>query len=127
VASGSSRPGRVVDLQTFQRSLTAHAPPAGLSPLLEALWYERHGRVAARPDEPAPSGRSAYADRQWSRAHEIAQDDTTDAAWVHAYLHRREGDQSNAAYWYRRAGKPIARGSLDEEWRTIVEALLAGG
>jgi hypothetical protein len=46
---------------------------------------------------------------------------------VHAYLHRKEGDESNAAYWYRRAGKPIARGSLDEEWTGIAAALLDNG
>jgi hypothetical protein len=73
--------------------------------LLRALWHERRG--------------------DWARAHEITQDiDTPDAAWVHAYLHRREGDPSNAAYWYRHAGKPIERGSLDDEWRDIVSALL---
>jgi hypothetical protein len=94
-----------VDFQTFERSLTAHAPPPGVSDLLVSLWYERRG--------------------DWTRAHEIAQDvESADAAWVHAYLHRREGDQSNAAFWYRRAGKPVARGSLDDEWRAIVAALL---
>ena len=69
------------------------------------MWHERRG--------------------DWTKAHEIAQDDDSrDAAWVHAYLHRREGDQSNAAYWYRQAAKPVIRGSLDQEWREIVEALL---
>lgn len=48
-------------------------------------------------------------------------------AWVHAYLHRREGDQSNAAYWYRHAGKPVTHGNLDEEWHAIVQALLIAG
>jgi hypothetical protein len=115
-----------VDLQTFERSLTGDAPPAGVPDLLVALWHERRCRVAMRPDGSALARRSASADRPWTRAHEIAQDiETADAAWVHAYLHRREGDQSNAAYWYRRAGKPVARGSLDGEWRAIVTALLA--
>jgi hypothetical protein len=95
-----------VNLHTFEASLTANAPPAGASDVLAALWHEGRG--------------------DWTRAHEIAQDlETADAAWVHAYLHRREGDQSNAAYWYRRAGKPVARGDLVDEWRAIVEALLA--
>lgn len=94
-----------MDLQTFERSLTAKAPPAGVSAPLEALWHERAG--------------------DWTRAHDIVEDiETAAAAWVHAYLHRREGDQSNAAYWYRRAGKRVVRGSLDEEWRAIVIALL---
>ena len=94
-----------MSLKEFEHSLTAPAPPAGLCPALQALWHERRG------------------DRE--RAHEIAQDmDSRDAAWVHAYLHRREGDQSNAAYWYRHAAKPVMHGSLDQEWREIVEALL---
>jgi hypothetical protein len=89
----------------FEASLQESTPPAGVPGALEALWYERRG--------------------DWHRAHEIAQDIAgTDGSWVHAYLHRREGDHSNAAYWYRRAGKPVARGNLDEEWRAIVEALL---
>jgi hypothetical protein len=70
------------------------------------LWHERNG--------------------DWTKAHEIAQDiDGRDAAWVHAYLHRREGDLPNAAYWYRQAGKPVEKGDMDQEWRVIVGALLA--
>jgi hypothetical protein len=96
-----------VDVLSFEQSLTHTAPPAGLSLLLEALWHERRG--------------------DWDRAHDITQDiDGPDAAWVHAYLHRREGDQSNAAYWYRQAARPAMRGTLDNEWRSIVEALLRG-
>jgi hypothetical protein len=61
----------------------------------------------------------------WARAHESAQQDEGIAgSWVHAYLHRKEGDQSNAAYWYNRAGKPVCREPLDVEWVGIVEALL---
>jgi hypothetical protein len=92
-------------LSEFEESLNGPAPPAGLSPALEALWHERRG--------------------DWERAHEITQDiDSREAAWVHAYLHRREGDQPNAAYWYRHAARPVRHGSLDQEWRDIVEALL---
>ena len=92
-------------LGDFERSMTGDAPPEGVSPLVRALWHDRRG--------------------EWTRAHEITQDiDTTDAAWVHAYLHRREGDLSNAAYWYRQAGKPVERGALDEEWTAIVSDLL---
>lgn len=92
-------------LERFEHSLSGHAPPDGLTPALQALWHERRGN--------------------WDRAHTIAQDDEgEDAAWVHAYLHRREGDTSNAAYWYRRAARPAAYGSLDEEWRVIVRTLL---
>jgi hypothetical protein len=97
-----------VDLATFERSLSNTTPPRGLSRLLAALWHERRG--------------------DWQQAHEIAQAiDDAEGAWVHAYLHRREGDRSNAAYWYRRAGQPVASGGLDEEWRVIVSALLAAG
>jgi hypothetical protein len=89
----------------FQRSLDVPTPPADLSPALLALWHDgRH---------------------DWERAHEVAQDihDET-GSWVHAYLHRKEGDASNAQYWYRRAGVRPASNSLEAEWRTIVEALL---
>lgn len=62
----------------------------------------------------------------WNRAHEVAQDvDNTDGAWVHAYLHRKEGDPGNAAYWYSRAGRPVARGDLAEEWQAIVSEMLS--
>jgi hypothetical protein len=94
-----------MDVVAFERTLTEGAPPGGVSVLLKALWHERKG--------------------DWTRAHEIAQDiDTPEAAWVHAYLHRREGDTSNAGYWYRQAGKPVNRRDMDEEWRAIVAALL---
>jgi hypothetical protein len=92
-------------LTAFEASLTNSAPPPNLHPLVLALWHERRG--------------------DWRRAHEIAQDiDGDDAAWVHAYLHRREGDLPNARYWYCHAGKPPENGSLDDEWRVIAEALL---
>ena len=73
-------------------------------PLL-ALWWDGRGN--------------------WDKAHEVAQDvEDTDGAWVHAYLHRKEGDASNAGYWYRRAGRPVAGGDLKEEWERIVLTLL---
>ena len=72
---------------------------------LQALWFAGRG--------------------DWELAHEIAQaDDSREAAWVHAYLHREEGDTSNAAYWYRRAGRPAYTGDLRTEWETIVRELL---
>jgi hypothetical protein len=62
----------------------------------------------------------------WTKAHESAQqDEGPEGSWVHAYLHRKEGDSSNAAYWYGRAGKPVFRGSFEEEWRQIVSTLIA--
>jgi hypothetical protein len=94
-----------VDLSDFEASLRQPIPPSGLPETLEALWHERRG--------------------DWDRAHQIAQDIAgSEGSWIHAYLHRREGDQSNAAYWYRQAGQTVARGDLDDEWRAIVEALL---
>ena len=95
-------------LDEFEQSTSAAAPPDGLTPALTALWHD------ARDD--------------WTRAHTVAQDiDDETGAWVHAYLHRKEGDQGNAAYWYRRAGRAIASGSLTNEWRQIVRALLTAG
>lgn len=64
----------------------------------------------------------------WAKAHEIAQDvDGADGAWVHAYLHRKEGDVGNAAYWYRRAGRRVAAGDLRVEWEGIVGEMLGRG
>jgi hypothetical protein len=61
----------------------------------------------------------------WKRAHESAQQDEGPAgSWVHAYLHRKEGDSSNAGYWYTRANKMPAKDSLQHEWQAITEALL---
>lgn len=89
----------------FKASLSAPAPPAGLTPALQALWWDARG--------------------DWERAHASAQDDESPAgSWVHALLHRREGDLSNAGYWYRRAGRPVGQGPLDTEREAIVAALL---
>lgn len=60
----------------------------------------------------------------WETAHRIVQEiHTPEAAWIHAYLHRVEGDLGNAAYWYRRAGKPECRAPLETEWQAIYNAL----
>jgi hypothetical protein len=94
-----------MDLATFRASLAQSEPPAGLITALQALWLEAKG--------------------DFDGAHELAQSADRDGGdWVHAYLHRKEGDLGNAAYWYRRAGKPIAKGSLEEEWAAIAETLL---
>lgn len=90
----------------FRTSLGASAPPEKAGPLLTALWHDAKG--------------------DWQRAHEIVQEEEgAEAAWVHAYLHRKEGDLSNAGYWYRRAGRPVSKASLEDEWETIVSAFLA--
>jgi hypothetical protein len=92
-------------LDDFRQSLTATAPPPGLTPALVGLWWDARG--------------------DWLRAHESAQsDEGPEGSWVHAYLHRKEGDQGNAGYWYRRAGKPLCRESLDAEWLSVVRGLL---
>jgi len=92
-------------LDDFRKSRTATEPPAGLTHALAGLWWDAKG--------------------DWTRAHESAQqDEGKDGSWVHAYLHRKEGDQGNAAYWYRRAGKPVCGEPLDAEWLSIVRDLL---
>ena len=87
----------------------------------------RASLAAAEPSEPAPPLRALWWDGKgdWDRAHDAAQEgDDRDCAWVHAYLHRKEGDLANARYWYSRAGKPVPAGSLDEEWSDLVGSLL---
>ena len=91
----------------FRASLSDAAPAAELDPPLAALWWAAKG--------------------QWDEAHKIVQaEETADAAWVHAYLHRVEGDLGNAGYWYRQAQKPVAQDALEAEWERIVSALLGG-
>ena len=95
-------------LAEFKATLAASAPPADLGAPLVALWHDGRG--------------------DWETAHGVAQDiDDRTGAWIHAYLHRKEGDAGNAAYWYRRAGRPVASNSLAAEWEEIATALLAGG
>jgi hypothetical protein len=92
-------------LEEFRHSLMREEPPSHLSLALAGLWWDAKGN--------------------WKQAHESAQQDEGPAgSWVHAYLHRKEGDTSNAGYWYRRADKPPARNSLEQEWTEIAEALL---
>ncbi len=95
-----------MEFSIFKQSLSEKAPPPNLSLALQGLWH------AAKGD--------------WDTAHECAQaQDDEQGAWVHAHLHRQEGDLGNAAYWYRRAGKPVATASLGKEWESLVQALLA--
>ena len=94
-----------MNVEEFHKSLTDNRPPQDLNLPLAALWWDAKG--------------------DWQKAHESAQRDEGPAgAWVHAYLHRKEGDLSNAGYWYRQAGKPQARESLAEEWAEIVQSLV---
>jgi len=95
----------MTQLNDFVATLNDDKPDSALPPLLQALWYEAHG--------------------DWDRAHEITQkQDSPDAAWVHAYLHRKEGDLGNARYWYRRARHEEPVASLEEEWRAIAATLI---
>ena len=92
----------------FIASLDGAAPAPGLNAPLAGLWW------AAKGD--------------WDQAHRIVQDESSrDAAWVHAYLHRVEGDLGNAGYWYRQAGQVAAKDSLDAEWQRIAAKLLEAG
>ena len=92
----------------FKATLSNAAPAPNLAPPLAALWWAAKGN--------------------WDQAHKIVQDeDDANSAWVHAYLHRVEGDLGNAGYWYRQAGKAVAKDSLEDEWERIVATLMEGG
>jgi hypothetical protein len=94
-----------MDLAAFRASLDGAAPPAGLGLPLQALWWDAKG--------------------DWDKAHECAQaDEGADGSAVHAYLHRVEGDLSNAGYWYRRAGRSARTDALAEEWEALAGELL---
>ena len=96
-------------LEEFEASIATGREPAGLPLALRALWWARSG--------------------DWDRAHALAQQEKTpdgarDGAWVHAYLHRVEGDLANAGFWYRRADRAVHTGALEAEWREIAQEML---
>lgn len=92
-------------LIAFKASLSSQAPPDELSPQLKSLWYDGKG--------------------DWHRAHSLVDHlDDAASARVHAYLHRKEGDISNADYWYRRAQKTRPDISLNAEWEQLVNYFL---
>lgn len=93
-------------LKDFESSLSAKMPPSSLHLALQALWWDAKG--------------------DWAAAHACAQQDEGNPLcdWVHAYLHRKEGDASNARYWYRQSGKRMPAVSMDDEWRAIAESML---
>ena len=94
-----------MEIDELRKSLDKKAPPAGMSRLLQALWYDASG--------------------DWQRAHEIAQSVKGKAgARVHAYLHRKEGDLANANYWHRRAGTILPDVPLEQEWEHLATSLL---
>jgi len=93
-------------LTEFKSTLSKADPPPGVARALAGLWW------AAKDD--------------WDKAHKLVMDEGgKDCAWVHAYLHRVEGDIENAGYWYRQAGKVAAKGPLQAEWGVIATELLA--
>lgn len=102
----AARKSQALTSASLRRSARAARPPAGLAPPLEALWHDAKG--------------------DWATAHRVVMNaQSAAAAWVHAYLHRKEGDLDNARYWYRKAKQPEATGPLDAEWAAIADALLA--
>ena len=93
------------DYTIFSESLKKSAPDTLWPEALRAVWFDAKG--------------------DWEAAHNIAQEmNSPIGSWIHAYLHRKEGDDWNAAYWYRRAGKPFPEMSLEEEFRQLVEEQL---
>jgi hypothetical protein len=93
-------------IEEFKASLAKSKPPGSQSPAIVALWWQ------GRDD--------------WKKAHAIVMGESSrECAWVHAHLHRVEGDLENARYWYRQAERPVATGSLAQEWGDIARALLA--
>ena len=92
-------------INEFRRSLSNTNPPSDAVLILESLWHQANGN--------------------WDLAHTIAQSQKSpEGDWVHAFLHRDEGDLANAGYWYRRADKPAATGTIQEEWEQLVSALI---
>ena len=96
-----------MSIQEFLDSLNQQNPPQQLSQHLQALWHDAKG--------------------DWDQAHHIADRvlSDRDGDWIHAYLHRKEGDQFNASYWYNRASKPKHKGSLEQEWKELVHYFLS--
>jgi hypothetical protein len=93
-----------MNAEAFLKTLGEQAPPAGLPPTLEALWWDAKG--------------------DWARAHGLVDElETPEGMAVHAYLHRKEGEDGNAEYWYKRSGKSFYRPALESEWSALVEGL----
>jgi hypothetical protein len=95
-----------MNIATFLASIDSDMPSAELSVPLQALWWDAKG--------------------DWTRAHQLVDElETLEGMAVHAYLHRREGEQWNADYWYRLAGRTYHRTQLPDEWAALVEGLLS--
>lgn len=90
-----------MSIEEFTASLENATPPSHVSDLLKAMWYDAKG--------------------DWNTSHDIAQEiQSREGSWIHAYLHRKEGDAGNASYWYHKAGQPVCHASLEKEWETLV-------
>ena len=95
-----------MDYTGFQQTLTSNVPPSEWPEALKAMWYDAKG--------------------DWEASHDIAQDmPDTVGSWIHAYLHRKEGDDWNGGYWYQQAGKNFPKISLEQEHQEIVAFLLS--
>ena len=94
-----------MEFESFKASVSKDEPPEGLNTAAKALWWDAKG--------------------DWAKAHQCAQaDDGETGAWVHAYLHRKEGDMRNAGGWYSRAGRVPGEGPLDDEWQALAKEML---
>jgi len=94
-----------MNFAVFQASIADQQPPENLTAPIEALWWDAKG--------------------DWTRAHQLVDElETPEAMAVHAYLHRKEGEQWNADYWYRLAGRTYHRTKLSDEWKALLEGLL---
>ena len=90
----------------FIRSLAENKLPDNLNPALQSLWYDGKDN--------------------WDMSHDIAQEiHDNNGSWIHAYLHRKEGDQWNANYWYQRAGRKMPKAPLNQEWEALVQEFLS--
>ena len=93
-----------MDCDAFRTSILEENPPLGIGEPLAALWWDAKG--------------------DWARAHALVDElETPDGMAVHAYLHKKEGEEWNADYWYRRAGKRFRREALEDEWEALVEGM----
>ena len=94
-----------MNVKEFRNFVTLGKEPDGLDDYGRALWFDAKG--------------------EWDIAHQIVQSiPTKEAAWIHAYLHRKEGDVSNAAYWYSRANRKMPDYNLSDEWDILVNEIL---
>jgi hypothetical protein len=94
-----------MQFEEYANSFNSNCPPENINQFAQAMWYDAKG--------------------DWEKAHNIVQDIENKTAYrIHAYLHRKEGDNGNAGYWYNKAGTKLPDYSLEKEWEEIVKAVL---